>query len=67
MDRARIKTLSSIRFIWLTMAEEYIEDHFGEIVGHESEIEKRLADGDYERAIEGLLQEAWNMTDDASR
>ena len=28
------------------MSEEYIEDHFGEIVGHESEIEFRSADPD---------------------
>ena len=38
--------LSSIRFICLGMSEEYIEDHFNEIIGHESEIEFRLVDSD---------------------
>ena len=33
--------LSSIRFICLAMSENYIENHFGEIIGHESEIESR--------------------------
>ncbi len=31
-----------ITFICLAMSEEYIESHFDEIVGHESEIESRL-------------------------
>ncbi len=34
--------LPSIRFICLAMSEGYIEEHFREIVGHESEIESRL-------------------------
>jgi hypothetical protein len=34
--------LEQIRFICLAMTEEYIEDHFDEIIGHESEIESRL-------------------------
>ena len=34
--------LPSIRFICLAMTEEYIEDHFEEILQHESEIESRL-------------------------
>ena len=38
--------LSSIRFICLAMSENYIENHFGEIIGHESEIESRLVDAD---------------------
>ena len=38
--------LSSIRFICLAMSERYIENHFGEIVGHESEIEARIVDAD---------------------
>ena len=38
--------LSSIRFICLAMSEMYIENHFGEIIGHESEIENRLVDAD---------------------
>ncbi|MBR0312331.1 MAG: AAA family ATPase [Oscillospiraceae bacterium] len=38
--------LPSIRFICLAMSERYIEEHFGEIIGHESEIESRLVDSD---------------------
>ena len=38
--------LPSIRFICLAMSESYIENHFGEIIGHESEIETRLVDAD---------------------
>ena len=38
--------LPSIRFICLAMSERYIEEHFGEIIGHESEIEFRLVDSD---------------------
>ena len=38
--------LPSIRFICLAMSERYIENHFGEIIGHESEIESRLAEAD---------------------
>ena len=38
--------LPSIRFICLAMSERYIENHFDEIVGHESEIESRLDDAD---------------------
>ena len=38
--------LSSIRFICLAMSERYIENHYGEIVGYESEIEARLVDAD---------------------
>ena len=36
--------LPSIRFVCLAMTEGYIEKHFGEIMGHESEIEKRFID-----------------------
>ena len=36
--------LSSIRFICLAMTESYIENHFTEIIGHESDIESRLVD-----------------------
>ena len=32
---------SSVRFVCLTMTDGYIEKHFGEIVGHENDIEKR--------------------------
>lgn len=38
--------LSSIRFICLAMSENYIENHFGEIIEHESEIEARMIDAD---------------------
>ena len=39
--------LSSIRFLCLALSESYIENHFGEIAAHESEIEARLVDADY--------------------
>ncbi len=38
--------LGQIRFICLAMSEEYIEGHFDEIMGHESEIETRLVKED---------------------
>ncbi len=38
--------LPSIRFVCLAMSERYIENHFDEIIGHESEIESRLVDAD---------------------
>ena len=38
--------LPSIRCICLAMTEAYIDGHFGEITGHESEIEKRLIESD---------------------
>ena len=38
--------LPLIRFICLAMSEIYIENHYGEIVGRESEIEARLVDAD---------------------
>ena len=37
--------LSSIRFICLAMTDEYIDQHFDKIIGHENAIEKRI-DGD---------------------
>jgi gluconate kinase len=37
---------SSISFICLAMSERYIENHFGEIIEHESEIESRLVYAD---------------------
>ena len=39
--------LPSIRFICLAMSERHIENHFGEIIGHESEIESRLVDAGF--------------------
>ena len=38
--------LPSIRFVCLAMSEQYIENHFGEIIEHESEIESRLIAAD---------------------
>ena len=38
--------LPSIRFICLAMTGNYIENHFDEIIGHESEIESRLIGSD---------------------
>ena len=40
------KYLQNIRFICLAMSERYIENHFGEIIGHESETESRLVYAD---------------------
>ena len=41
------KMHTSIRFICFAMSEIYIENHYGEIVGRESEIEARLVDADF--------------------
>ena len=38
--------LPSIRFVCLAMSEQYIEDHFGEIIEYESEIESRSVAAD---------------------
>lgn len=38
--------LQNIRFICLAMSERYIENHFGEIIGHESDVESRLVFAD---------------------
>jgi gluconate kinase len=38
--------LAQIRFICLAMTEEYIENHFDEIISHESEVEARLVEAD---------------------
>ena len=40
------KYLQNIRFICLAMSERYIENHFGEIIGHESDVESRLVSAD---------------------
>ena len=40
------KYLLNIRFMCLAMTGRYIENHFDEIIGHESEIESRLVDAD---------------------
>lgn len=47
--------LPSIRFICLAMTEKYIENHFNEILGHESEIESRLLSGDF--TISGMKED----------
>ena len=39
--------LTFIRFLCLAMTEDYIESHFDEIIGHESDIESRLTEADY--------------------
>ena len=44
--------LPFIRFICLAMTEDYIGEHFDEIIGHESEIESRLVEADC--TIDGL-------------
>lgn len=39
-----VNYLRHITFLCLAMTEEYVEDHFDEIIGHESEIESRLVE-----------------------
>ena len=51
--------LPSIRFICLAMTEEYIEDHFEEIIKHESEIESRLVAADC--TVSALKKDNCNM------
>ena len=46
--------LPFIRFLCLAMTESYIDKHFGEILGHESDIESRLIEADC--TAEGLKQ-----------
>ena len=53
--------LPSIRFICLAMSEKYIEDHFSEIIAHESDIESRLVHADC--TIEGLKSENRSIID----
>ena len=38
--------LPFIRFICLAMTEDYIDNHFNEIIGHESDIESRAVEAD---------------------
>ena len=40
------KYLENIRFIFLAMTDNYIDVHFDEIIGYESEIETRMIDAD---------------------
>ena len=53
------KYLSSIRFIYLAMTDEYIKSHFDAIVRHESDIESRLVE--HEITIDGLIAENQRM------
>ena len=53
--------LPAIRFICLAMSERYIEDHYNEIVRHESEIEARLINADC--TIESLKADNKNIID----
>ena len=46
--------LPSIRFICLAMSEDYIDNHFSELIEHESEIESRLIGADC--TAEGLKE-----------
>ncbi len=47
--------LPFIRFLCLAMTDKYIENHFDEITGHESEIEARLINADC--TISGLKED----------
>jgi dephospho-CoA kinase len=53
--------LPAIRFICLAMSERYIENHYDEIVRHESEIEARLINADC--TIESLKADNKNIID----
>ena len=53
--------LPAIRFICLAMSEKYIENHYDEIVRHESEIEARLINADC--TIESLKADNKNIID----
>ena len=53
--------LPSIRFICLAMSERYIENHFSEIIGYESEIEARMIDADC--TIDGLMEDNRSAVD----
>ena len=57
--------LSSIRFICLALTEKYIENHFNEILGHESAIESRLVSGDL--TIAGLIADNKSFIDGFQR
>ncbi len=53
--------LPSIRFFCLAMTEQYIADHFREILGHASDIESRLAGSDC--TMSSLKADNRNMID----
>ena len=50
--------LAHIRFVCLSMTAEYIENHFDEIISHESEVETRLVEADC--TIDGLAADNKN-------
>ena len=47
--------LAQIRFVCLAMTAKYIENHFDEIISHESEVEDRLVESDC--SIAGLTED----------
>ncbi len=53
--------LPSIRFICLAMTERYIDAHFGDIIGRESDIEARFVEADC--TIEGLKRDNRRVID----
>jgi 2-phosphoglycerate kinase len=53
--------LQSIQFVCLAMSEKYIENHFDEIIGYESEIEARMIDADC--TIDGLIEDNRSTVD----
>ncbi len=57
--------LPSIRFVCLAMSERYIENHFNDIIGHESEIESRFVDTDSTKDV--LKEDNKRMADGFER
>ena len=57
--------LPSIRFVCLAMSERYIENHYDEIIGHESEIESRFVNTDCTKDV--LKEDNKRMVDGFER
>ena len=57
--------LPSIRFVCLAMSERYIENHYDEIIGHESEIESRFVNTDCTKDV--LKEDSKRMVDGFER
>ena len=57
--------LPSIRFVCLAMSEGYIENHYDEIIGHESEIESRFVNTDCTKDV--LKEDNKRMVDGFER
>ncbi|MBR4771084.1 MAG: adenylate kinase [Clostridia bacterium] len=57
--------LPSIRFVCLAMSERYIENHYDEIIGHESEIEFRFVNTDCTKDV--LKEDNKRMVDGFER